>query len=60
MAVVRGDDGVEFSQVARAVDIVRGSGIDHVGAITAKTQTGQLLESLQPSELVIFRRSYSS
>jgi biopolymer transport protein ExbD len=31
VAFVRGDDGVEFSQVARAIDIMRGAGIDSVG-----------------------------
>jgi biopolymer transport protein TolR len=34
VAFVRGDDGVEFSQVARAIDIMRGAGIDSVGLIT--------------------------
>jgi biopolymer transport protein TolR len=41
IAFVKGDDGVEFAQVARAVDIMRGSGIDHVGLITAKIEAGQ-------------------
>jgi len=31
VAFVRGDDGVDFSQVARAIDIMRGAGIDTVG-----------------------------
>jgi biopolymer transport protein TolR len=31
---VRGDDGVDFSQVARAIDIMRGAGIDSVGLVT--------------------------
>ena len=35
VAFVRGDDSVEFVQVARAVDIMRGAGIDNVGLITA-------------------------
>lgn len=34
VAFVKGDDGVEFSQVARAIDIMRGAGIDSVGLIT--------------------------
>ena len=34
VAFVRGDDGVEFSQVARAIDIMRDAGIDTVGLIT--------------------------
>jgi biopolymer transport protein TolR len=41
VAFVKGDDGVEFAQVARAIDIMRGSGIDHVGLITAKIEAGQ-------------------
>jgi biopolymer transport protein TolR len=35
VAFVKGDDSVEFVQVARAVDIMRGAGIDNVGLITA-------------------------
>jgi biopolymer transport protein TolR len=35
VALVRGDDSIEFVQVARAVDIMRGAGIDNVGLITA-------------------------
>ena len=35
VAFVKGDDSVEFVQVARAVDIMRGAGIDKVGLITA-------------------------
>jgi biopolymer transport protein TolR len=31
---VRGDDGVDFSQVAPAIDIMRGAGIDSVGLVT--------------------------
>jgi biopolymer transport protein ExbD len=31
VAFVRGDDGVDFSKVARAIDIMRGAGIDTVG-----------------------------
>lgn len=41
IAFVKGDDSVEFAQVARAIDIMRGSGIDHVGLITAKIEAGQ-------------------
>ena len=35
VAFVKGDDSVEFAQVARAVDIMRGAGIDNVGLVTA-------------------------
>jgi biopolymer transport protein TolR len=41
IAFVKGDDNVEFATVARAIDIMRGSGIDHVGLITAKIEAGQ-------------------
>jgi biopolymer transport protein TolR len=40
-AFVKGDDSVSFEQVARAIDIMRGSGIDNVGLITAKMEAGQ-------------------
>lgn len=41
IAFVKGDDNIEFADVARAIDIMRGSGIDHVGLITAKIEAGQ-------------------
>ena len=41
IAFIKGDDSVEFAQVAHAIDIMRGSGIDHVGLITAKIEAGQ-------------------
>ncbi|MGB6393615.1 MAG: biopolymer transporter ExbD, partial [Candidatus Acidiferrales bacterium] len=41
VAFVKGDDNVEFADVARAIDIMRGSGIDHVGLNTAKIEAGQ-------------------
>jgi len=41
VAFVKGDDEVPFSQVARAIDVMRGAGIDHVGLITAKIEAGQ-------------------
>jgi biopolymer transport protein TolR len=41
VAFVKGDDSVEFAQVARAIDIMRGSGIEKVGLITAKVEAGQ-------------------
>jgi biopolymer transport protein TolR len=41
VAFVKGDDNVEFAQVARAIDIMRGAGIEHVGLITAKMQAGE-------------------
>lgn len=41
VAFVKGDDDVEFGEVARAIDIMRGAGIEHVGLITAKVEAGQ-------------------
>ncbi|MFZ0520639.1 MAG: biopolymer transporter ExbD [Candidatus Acidiferrales bacterium] len=40
-AFVKGDDTVAFMQVARAIDIMRGSGINDVGLITAKIAAGR-------------------
>jgi biopolymer transport protein TolR len=40
-AFVKGDDAVQFADVARAIDIMRGAGIDNVGLITAKIQAAQ-------------------
>ncbi|MGB2889721.1 MAG: biopolymer transporter ExbD [Candidatus Acidiferrales bacterium] len=41
VAFVKGDDTVDFMEVARAIDIMRGSGIEKVGLITAKVEAGQ-------------------
>lgn len=41
VAFVKGDDGTEFSYVARAISIMKASGIDHVGLITNKILAGQ-------------------
>jgi biopolymer transport protein TolR len=41
VAFVKGDDTVVFANVARAIDIMRSSGIDKVGLITAKLEAGQ-------------------
>lgn len=40
IAFVKGDDDVLFAQVARAIDIMRGAGIDKVGLITKKLEEG--------------------
>jgi len=40
VAFVKGDDTVQFADVARAIDIMRASGIDSVGLVTAKMQSG--------------------
>jgi len=41
VAFVKGDKEVQFQEVARAIDIMRGAGIDKVGLITAKLEAGQ-------------------
>lgn len=39
VAFVNGDDDVSFDRIARAIDIMRGSGIVNVGLITAGMET---------------------
>ena len=41
VAFVKGDNEILFEEVARAIDIMRGAGIDKVGLITAKLEAGQ-------------------
>ena len=41
VAFVKGDDAVRFAEVARAIDVMRGSGIDKVGLITANLEAGK-------------------
>jgi biopolymer transport protein TolR len=41
VAFVKGDNDVEFRDVAHAIDIMKQSGIDRVGLITAKLEAGQ-------------------
>lgn len=41
VAFVKGDDSVLFSQVARAIDIMKANGVDKVGLMTAKVESGQ-------------------
>jgi biopolymer transport protein TolR len=41
VAFVKGDKEVLFQEVARAIDVMRGAGIDKVGLITAKLEAGQ-------------------
>jgi biopolymer transport protein TolR len=38
VAFVQGEDGVRFSDVARAIDIMRGSGVEKIGLLTAKLE----------------------
>ena len=41
IAFVKGDNDVMFMDVARAIDIMRGAGIDRIGLITDKLEAGQ-------------------
>jgi biopolymer transport protein TolR len=41
VAFVKGDETVVFSNVARAIDIMRASGVEKVGLITARLEAGQ-------------------
>ena len=38
---VKGDPDLEFREVAKAIDIAKGAGIDKVGLMTAKMEMGQ-------------------
>jgi biopolymer transport protein TolR len=40
VAFVKGEDNVPFAEIARAIDIMRGSGIDKVGLITSSLISG--------------------
>ena len=41
VAFVKGDEKVIFANVARAIDIMRASGVEKVGLITARLEAGQ-------------------
>ncbi len=41
VAFVKGEDTVIFAQVAQAIDIMRASGVENVGLITANLEAGQ-------------------
>lgn len=41
IAFVKGDDALEFREVARAIDIAKAAGITKIGLITAKIEAGQ-------------------
>lgn len=41
VAFVKGDDTVVFAVVARAIDVMRSSGVEKVGLMTAQLETGQ-------------------
>lgn len=38
---VKGEDAIEFAEVAAVIDIANGAGVDKVGLITAKIEAGQ-------------------
>jgi biopolymer transport protein ExbD len=38
---VKGDPSIEFREVAQAIDIAKGAGIDRVGLMTAKMEAGE-------------------
>jgi biopolymer transport protein TolR len=40
VAFVKGDDTVVFTNVARAIDVMRSSGVEKVGLMTAKLEAG--------------------
>src|ERR1700688_1714822 len=41
VAFLKGDDTVVFAEVARAIDVMRSSGVEKVGLMTAKLEAGQ-------------------
>lgn len=41
VAFVKAADDLEFSHVARAIDIAKGAGVDKIGLITAKIEMGE-------------------
>jgi biopolymer transport protein TolR len=41
VAFVQSEDGVRFFDIARAIDIMRSSGIEKVGLMTARLEAGQ-------------------
>jgi len=41
VAFVKGDETVIFSDIAKAIDIMRSNGVDKVGLITARLEAGQ-------------------
>jgi len=41
VAFVKGSNQIEFAEVARAIDIAKGAGVEKIGLITAKIEAGQ-------------------
>jgi biopolymer transport protein TolR len=40
VAFIKGDEGVPFEVIARAIDLMRSANIDHVGLMTPKLESG--------------------
>jgi len=40
VAFVKGDDTIEFKEVAKVIDIAKGAGVDKIGLMTAKMEQG--------------------
>jgi biopolymer transport protein TolR len=41
VAFVRGEDNLEFKEIAKVIDIAKEAGVDKVGLMTAKMEAGQ-------------------
>jgi biopolymer transport protein TolR len=41
VAFVKGDDNLEFKEIAKVIDIAKGAGVDKIGLMTAKMEQGQ-------------------
>ncbi len=41
VAFIKGEDDVVFGEIARAIDVMKGSGIEKIGLITARVEAGQ-------------------
>src|SRR5258708_39021251 len=41
VAFVRGEDNLEFKEIAKVIDIAKGAGVDKIGLMTAKMEAGQ-------------------
>ena len=40
VAFVKGDDALEFKEIAKVIDIAKGAGVDKIGLMTAKMEQG--------------------
>jgi len=55
IAFVKGDNEALFMDVARAIDIMRGAGIDKIGLITAKLEQGSKLPVFRSLDVRVSR-----